>query len=326
MLNLLRTNQIVVHIILLFYTILLRAYSFIFPEPYHPIAQGIFAKWFQNFIGEQGYTHIWLAILLVFVQALILNLLCLRFRMSEENNLFPGLFYILLTSSAPDFMILSPVLIANTFVLLALWNLFSVYRKTDVAASIFNVGLWFAVASLFHFSYIIFCLVGIIGLSTLRALKVAEILTLLMGFFVPFVCVAFWCFYTNRTQDFWELEFVRNIKFLDFASPNTWLNYSERLYFGILIALSIASVNIYAARKTMQAQKYQTVLYFFLVFSAITLLFQANLGIEQLLLTTIPLAIFVSYNFQNMSSAVAEATHLLWVLLVLFVQYRNFLT
>ncbi len=325
MLNLLRTNQIVVHILLLFYTILLRAYSFIFPEPYHPVAQGICAKWFQDFIGEQGYTHIWLAILLIFVQALILNLLCLRFRMSEENNLFPGLFYILLTSSAPDFMILSPVLLANTFALLALWDLFSVYRKTDVAANIFNVGLWLAVASLFHFSYVLFFIVGIIGLSTLRALKISEILTLMIGFLVPFVSVAFWCFYTNRTQDFWELEFVRNVNFLDFASPNTWINYSERLYFAILIVISIVSVNNYAARKTMQAQKYQTILYCILIFSAFTLLFQANLGIEQLLLTTIPLAIFISYNFQNMSSAVAEATHLLWLLLVLFVQYRNFL-
>jgi hypothetical protein len=304
---------------------LLRAYSFIFPEPYHPIAQGIFAKWFQDLIGEQGYTHIWLAILLVFIQALLLNLLCLRFRMSEENNLFPGLFYILLTSSAPDFMVLSPVLIANGFVLLALWNLFSIYRKTDVAANIFNVGMWLAVASLFHFSYILFFIVGIIGISILRALKVAEILTLWMGFLVPFICADFWCFFTNHTSDFWELGFVRNVKFLDFASPNTWLNYSERLYFGILIAISIASVNIYATRKTIQAQKYQTILYCILLFSAITLLFQANLGIEQLLLTTIPLAVFVSYNIQNMSSTVAEATHLLWVLLVLFVQYRNFL-
>ena len=66
------------------------------------------------------------------------NIIIAKFRMASSVSLFPGLFYVLLVSMLPEFLTLSPALLANTFFIIAIWELFETYRKNEVSGNIVN--------------------------------------------------------------------------------------------------------------------------------------------------------------------------------------------
>ena len=159
MLNFFRTNQLAFNFFLIFYAILLRGSSFIVPSQEATFGKsGVFSLWVLDLCDGFGALPFIVGILLVFVHAVMINVIVARFRMANEVSLLPGVCYILLASSIPEFLNLSPILLANTFFIIALFELFGSFRQKSVIANIFNVGFWLGIGSLFYFSEIIFIL------------------------------------------------------------------------------------------------------------------------------------------------------------------------
>jgi hypothetical protein len=181
LLNLLRTNQFLANILLVFYIALLRGGLFFNVPNTLPTAQGIWSYEIYNSLAN----HLWLlphlAAALIFFQAVGINYVATRFRISEEITLWSGAFYILLTSSILELAMPTPTLMAVSFLIIILFSLFETYRKSESAAAIFNIGLWLAVGSFFHFAFGLFILLAIIGLNVLRAYNFKEVLMLLVG-------------------------------------------------------------------------------------------------------------------------------------------------
>ena len=76
--------------------------------------------------------------LLVVLQAIMLNTVVNNYKMGRELTYFTALCYILLASAIPEFLYLSPALMGNTFLIIALAEMFKWYRKFEASASIFN--------------------------------------------------------------------------------------------------------------------------------------------------------------------------------------------
>ncbi|MBK7410278.1 MAG: hypothetical protein IPJ40_20805 [Saprospirales bacterium] len=107
--------------------------------------------------GIEGWSSIYLhvsSMLLVFFQAILIVVMVNGNRINNESNLLPGVFYCLFASMVPEFMYPSPVLMGNTFLLLALLELMGVYKIPIASGRLYNVGFWISVASLFYFSNI----------------------------------------------------------------------------------------------------------------------------------------------------------------------------
>lgn len=223
MLAFFRTNQLLANIFLLPYVVLLHLHLFIYPGKTTLIDydQGILSSWIIGWIGQNVMWNNIASVLLLFLQAIMINLLVINNRLSREISLFPGLFYILIASSIPSFLPLSPLIIANTFFIACLISLFSVYKKPIVASTILNAGIWIGLASLAYFSYFSLFILGLIGLNILRAFKIRERLMLLSGVFIPFFLLGvyfFWegqlAFYLNRAFYFrlnWN-EFIMGLE------------------------------------------------------------------------------------------------------------------
>lgn len=265
-----------------------------------------------------------IAAVLIFAQAVGINFIATKFRLSEEITLFSGIFYILLTASIVELAMPTPTLLANTFLIVILYSLFDSYRKSASAIAIFNIGLWIGIGSLFHFGFIAFLLLGIIGLNVLRAFNFREILMLVVGALTAYWIVGAFYFIFDAFNIFWEQQILRNIGFLHFKGENNWLTYTERLFFAILAIVVIISQGVYSFKKNIQIQKFQTVLYWALLVSSITLLFQNNIGIDQLALTMPTLAFFMMYSFTSWSRPTAEALHLIWIFGVIVIAFHQF--
>ncbi len=321
MLSLFRTNQIFANVLLIIYALLLRLSLFFVPVETSTSTAGVWSDWvFQKF-DPTSIGSIIITVLLVSFQATCINYMITKYRMANEISLFPGAFYILFCSMLPDFLYLSPILLGNTFLIFALLQLMDTYKEYSSADNIYNVGLWIGVASLFYFSFSIFLILGWAGLNVLRAFKFKERLMLITGFLSPYLIAFTYHYWYDNADYFWQHQVMENISFLNFEPTNALTLYIGLGLTALLILIILASTRTYNLKKNIGVQKNITILYLFLLISLFTLLFQANIAINHLLILAIPIGIFISFNFTNMSNRLAESLHLILLTIILVYQF-----
>jgi len=132
LLSIFRNNLFINSLLLLPYVILVRVHTLVHPVAYE-VQQGdtfVVEFLFSSISSPIGQSIS--AILLVYLQAVFLNRLVIKHRLAPDYSLWPGLIYILLTLM-PSFPGLSPHLLANTFILISLDQLFRTYKSPKVA-------------------------------------------------------------------------------------------------------------------------------------------------------------------------------------------------
>jgi hypothetical protein len=320
-----RTNQLAFNVFLIFYVILLRGSSFITPDQSWVSGKsGVLSLWINDLLnGYTGLSFI-IGILLVFIHAILINVMIARFRMANEVTLLPGLCYILLASSIPEFLYLSPILLANTFFIITLFELFGSYRQKSIVGNIFNVGFWLGVGSLFYFSEIIFLLFAFFSSSILRTFRMKESLITMIGFIVPYILASVYFFWNDAFVWFWEHQITSNLGFLDFNFTYNWETYSKLAFFAILFLIVFKSFGSYMFKKNLQVQKNITILYWALFFAFFSIFVQADIRLEHLHIFVIPLSIFLSFNLSSMRQPLAEAVHLLILVGIIVLQFKDF--
>ena len=292
------------------------------PFRWSPSGQGILSESLYEWIGsQQTLSHI-IAILLLLIQGTLINSLVIENRMSNEVNLFPGVFYVLISCLIPDFLYLSPVLIGNTFVLVVLIELFATYKNPACADKIFNSGFWIGVASLFYFPFIFFFIFLMAGLNTLRAFNVRERLMTLIGLFIPYLLAGLYYFWFDQFDVFWEKQISENMSFFSFGNAEGGASiYFRVLTFAVIIFYVLFNNGSYLAKKNIQVQKKINILYWIMVSAGLSVFFQKNLAMEHLLMLAPSLGVFLAFTFTDMKRQWAESLHFLLVLWALSLQF-----
>jgi hypothetical protein len=325
-LSLFRTNQLLYSVLLLFYAALLHVSVFILPDAWTPSAPGLLSNWVYELLGGyRGWGAEITALLLLCIQATGINAIAMEYRLGEESNLFPGLFYILLCSALPVLTHLSPALMANTFLIIALSELYAVYKKPSAAASIFNVGFWVAIASLFSPGHLVFLLLGFIGLNILRGLSLRERLMVVVGAVVPYLLVGIYLFWNGQLAKGIAQHFEAGLGFLQFKPSGEFEVWAASVVFGLCIVLALFSYGGMVYRKTIQVQKQLSLLYWMLLIGAGTVLVQAGVQTDQWLAVGIPAGIILGFVFSNLPRRWSESLHLMLLAAILILHYKQFL-
>lgn len=285
---------------------------------------GILGHWLYPLAGTQGLVPTLLTIVLLALQAVLINVLVSNHRLASEVSLFPGLFYILIASSLPDFLCFSPIHLGNTFLIIAFGGLMSTYKQSSCADLIFNAGLWMGVASLFYPPFVLLLFVGMAGLNVLRAYKIRERLMLLAGMMTPYLLTALICFWNNELALFLDLQIFKPFEFWSFAKYESWELLVELSFWFLLVLIAIVSSGAYDFKMQMQVQKKISILYWALLFAGLSTCIQKEVSIEHLLVTAVPLGIMISFNFILVSKRWAEMLHLVLLVLILCWQYKGY--
>ena len=323
MLSLFRTNQFVANALLIFYVILLRFSSFLVPYEHTPESYGILSDNLLALVPpESTLSHI-LAMVLIFIQALLINVIAARYRVARTVSLFPGLFYVLLCSCFPEFLYLSAPLLANTFLILALYELLAVYKKYYSNGHIYNVGLWVGLATLFYFSSITFLAAVFIGFVILRAFKLKEQMGMLLGFVTPFWLLGIYYYVQEKMPLFWTETFGSNISMLDLPGFDL-MGYAQLGIFLFLTLVVILSYRTYTYKVSIQAQKYIDIFFWFLLFTLGTIFLQKDIQAEHLILLAVPLSLLIGMSFLYMNNRAAEALHFLLLAGTFLLQFKPF--
>ena len=320
-----RTNQLLASILLVFYIALVRVSVWLVPATWEPSGYGPLSEWVYSRIGYAGPTADIVAMAILLAHAFFLNYLISEHRLASAVSLFPGLFYILVSSMLPEFLHLSPLLMANTFFIIVLAEIFATYKNVECSARIFNIGFWAGVGSLFYPSYLFLFILGFVGLNILRAFKIRERLMVLTGLVTPYLLLSAYYFWTGQFFTFWQERLPSSIAFLDFVPTPNWLFLRSLAIFIILILVVLFSYRSYIVKQTMQVQRKLNILFWGLLTTSFSLLIQADIEIGHLLVTAVPLGIMLSFNFIRMPNRMAEVIHLLIVVIVLFLQFSDWL-
>lgn len=322
MLAFFRTNQVYYNILLIFYILLLRFSVFIAPFEWQPSGQGLLSELIYAAIGSQQLISHVTAMLLLLIQGFVVNLLVLDGRLANESNQFPGLFFVLAACIIPDFLYLSPVLIGNTFFLIALAEMMSTYKNPACSDRIFNAGLLTGVASLCYFPFLFFAIVLLAALAILRTLNLQEILVIFTGLLLPYFLTGIYFFWFDRLDYFLDVQFNRNLGFFSYSNRlNGWSDYLKIFVFAGMIVFVLVNNGAYLYKKNIQAQKKISIFYWVMIAAGLAAPFQVNLTFEHLLLLAPALGVLISFTFTMMKPQWAESIHFLVLLLVLSLQF-----
>ena len=324
MIELFRKNLFINSILLLPYTLLIRLKSLLDPEAYALSAnEGILNEFVFTWISSPLAQNI-LACILIFLQAALLNRIFIKNRISNESTLLPGMFYILFTSVLPGFLGFNPILIGNTFLLIAISEMLKTYKKPRAATQIFNTGFFISIASLFYLPYLAFVVFGIIGIMSLRSFKLGERLQLICGAIIPLFLMGSWMYYSKNLNKFYPDYFSVNINvFSQFVSDQyTWITM------GVFIAgivLVVFGYNGFTMKKSIQVQKKIDVLYWIVLVSVLSIFLGSQLTESHFMVVIAPVAGLFALLFLRIRNKITmELVHLLFVAGVFFIHFYLF--
>lgn len=325
MLRLVQTNQLLVPPVLLLYAILLRLLSFWdsfqAPEPTHaPFFQQLLLPGLQ----QVGIPTAVVALALVLLQAFFLNAIVNRYKLLGSTQYTVAMLYLLIASALPEFLVLSPALIANTFLLIALSEIFKWYRAHQAAPQLFNVGFWLSVGSLCYFPVVSYYLLAIVALISLRNFKLQEWLILSIGFLVPYFWMGTYAFWVDAWPALFNNYLGDNVVWLDWHwSQIPHLPFKTILLAGLSLWV-VLSASQHFYKTSIQQQKNLNVFFWALFIGALGLFYQRAVGMDFFIYLSIPLALFLALNLHKIRRRwIAEVIHLLLFLTIIGFQYKD---
>ncbi len=326
MLQILRSNQLLVVIIVVIYAVLFHLHAFLVPTQWAPSSQGILSSFVYEWIDINSMAARIASTVLVIIQALMINHLANVNKIAKPFSYFPAGFYLLVSSYFHESGTLTPILMANTFYILAIIELYKVYKKNNCTDIIFNVGLWVGISGLFYFSMNVFLIFGLLGLLTLRGLKIGDWLILIIGFFVPTFLLGTYFFWNDELPLFLQNQLTDNIGFLDFNYPAHWQFYVRLGALVLFLLISLVSFQNYLSKQTIQSQKFITLLFAALFISFLSILVQHNIEADHFMILAVPLSIFLSMTFLSIKKrTIAEIFFIILFLLALGLQFNEYL-
>lgn len=257
-----------------------------------PLATLIYAL-IELLFDRSPLVYVILAILLTTFQALLFNNFLLAKKAYEENTFVPALVYILLSSFSFDFYFLSPVLIALTWILLAMRNVFYRIESRSSDNRILGTGIYLGLAVLCYLPSILFLLSTIMAYLLFTNVSFRRYLLLLYGTALPLLVTVTYYFLNDALDNFFDQYVLSYVELGQqvLASP------LQLLFIGTvpLIFLLISLYRVGQLRFTNQQSKIQQIMLIKILATLGTLFFVHDLAPYHLLPLVPPIAFYVTH-------------------------------
>jgi hypothetical protein len=295
----------------------LALWSFAFLEPEYGTEAVNYSMyhWLLKFLSGVPFVQPVAAIILIVIQAVVLNNMINKNQLISSRTFVPSLIYIVLVSSIPELLHFSPGLIGNLLFILMLDRLFSTYRDDNSNSKIFDAGLYLGLASTVQFSFLMLLVFSWLSLAILRPFSWRDMTILAIGALVPY------CFIVTYYYAFGDLQnLIPHFQLFD--SLDAYQHILIPLhYFPLLIALGGL---ILVAFKTVFLEwrigvvKVKKRISALALFSGLAILFTI-LDLGFYITLAIPLSIYLSiYYINTQKKLVAEVSFLLLIISIVY--------
>jgi hypothetical protein len=263
--------------------------------------------------------YIFLSVIAQFIFAVYLNTVVIGQKLYAHKNYFTALAFILITSFLPQLNYFSGAFVANIFLLMGFSTVLQLSHASKPRQSCFNMGLWLALATFFHFPLIIMLVVFILFIWLLRPFMLQELVACLLGFITPFYFALALLYLTGN------LKTALSRLNLHLQIPSKLVNELPVLIFGIvsgiLLAYSVYLTGLHAGKNAMIVKKKWRLMHAFLLFAIISGVFSAVFPHTYLIVALTPFSILLSQSFHNRKEKMNIFTFFFLIISALCVQW-----
>jgi hypothetical protein len=281
-------------LILLFYALVLK-----FPLFIHPVVPvlhrednylyRVILHALDSVIHNVPILYSLLTFLLLYAQAILLNRISNHHKVLPKPNFLPGMSYILITSLLPDFGHFSAPLLINLVMIWVWYRMMELYNSNRPGTAIFNIGVWTGIVSLLYVPAVVFLLLVLSALLTMRPFRIREWFVGLLGFTFPYYFL-FLIIYLTGTWNWAAI--VPSIKFAVPAFPSTiWLTLGV-IWFVLPFMIGGYFVQKNLSKFLIQIRKSWSLLLLFLMVAIVIILISQVTSYENWVMMAVPLAAF----------------------------------
>lgn len=233
--------------------------------------------------------------LLVSVQAWLINRLAEKNEIIGINSYLPGIIYIILMSLQPEMFSLHPTILTNHFIILAIYRLMRTHRKETAFSEVFDSGFFIGICALLYFPSIMFLILLWLGLIIIRPFVWREWIIAHLGFLMPWIwylAYLYWIDSLNTTSIAMMLPETPGLRMVGAAFA-----WTEMFQVAVLILCTLYSSGklFYDLRiGTIKTKNNLTLLLYLALISLLTLFAAPSLKITYLSFLAIPFSIFFS--------------------------------
>ncbi len=302
------------------YIILIRHHCFIEAQPNVSVSVSWLHQNILNFFPSILLQNI-IAIIVLWIQSIFINTIASTHKLGRETTLFAGLFYVLLISLSKESLALSPVLSANLFLIIGIFNIVESTKQVDIRHYLFNSGFFLTIAGLIYPPYLFTILFGFIGFYAMKPLKSFGNIQYLAGVSASYILV-FGIQYLvsgtiqhNFAFQFIQLSFLKNI-----ISQQLVILIS--VYIVILIFVFLQYTDLMSKKSILTRKKIELFYVLMLFYGIAALLFYNNDSMDMFMMA-LPLGTLFGLRISEFKSVTtSEIIHLLLLACLIFIQYN----
>lgn len=294
MVRLFRSQYLIQYILLFLLTVVLWSDALLFPGK---LVTGEGFRHFPAiaaFVRNYPYLAIALSVIVLYLQALILNGIAENHRLVERNQLVTAAIYILMMSSQPQMAQPNIMLIVNFLLIVLLYKILNLYGKTEPLSDLFDTGLLAGLAAMLFYPALVFVPFVFLSLLTFRHYRWREWVVPVIGMITPWMFVAGYYFWFNELEN----KLSEFIAFFSFRVPDPGMVTTEVLaiwlLFLVLILTGLGKIFRYANESTLDIRRKSRVIFWLLLFGMSATFFSGFDLITQAYLEFIPIVIFLA--------------------------------
>ena len=256
--------------------------------------------------------------LLIYLQAVMINVMCRQYNILYKSTYLPGLMYVVFSSLFNIFLYTNTVLFANFFVILLIGQLFSLYKSNFSYQSVFLSGLIVATGTLFYFPLLLVFPIIWVSLFILRPFNWREYTIALLGFISPVFIIECISYLFNSNQ--WYLfESVQEL-ITSFKIPAVNIDYLPFLGIcALLFILSIVRFLVEGFGNTVKKQKSKNCFFWYMLLILPVFFISGTSYEKTMVFYSIPIAFLVGDFFGSI-----KRIKIANILLVIFVLAAGF--
>ncbi|WP_295121898.1 hypothetical protein [uncultured Chitinophaga sp.] len=322
MIKLFRSGNPLTVVTLLVYTIVIKFYYILHPQTY--MADGsegllyrLFVGWLDGLVGKSPGFFTMVAIVLLFLQALLLSRIINYHRLFAKPNYLPAMCYLLFTSLYAGWNIFSPALLVNTIMLWIISSITELYNRSSARDVSFNIGFALGVAGLIYPPAVLFCTLLYAGLLNMRAFRLAEWIIALLGVICPAYLLGTYLFLTDRSV----LDVLPRMG-LEMPIINDYKVWGAIIACLVFFALGWLLLQRTFKKMLIQGRKIWAVLAIYVIIAMLIPFFSYHFSPANWVLVLLPLCMFAGNVFWSINhNGLANAGHFIVLAYVIVMQY-----
>ena len=265
------------------------------------------------------------AVVLLLLQAILLNSTLNRHNVYASKNYLPALLYLVLGSLSFEFNMLTPLLLGNTFVILSLPYIITLSKEGFDNNRLFVGGFILGLAALCYLPLAMFLLVGVFAVILFASNTFRSFLLMLCGFGFPYVVLMTYYFYIGGLDEFLEMHLFRPWQLqVNFLRPPA--DVAKLMAIPAIIAiLSFMSATSLPQRLVFQV-RFQQVMWVWMGVSLLVIFTRDEITVATFILALPPIAYFSEYLFTSgQKKWVLNTIFLVTLAGVVLLRYRSVL-